>query len=126
MKNRCYTLTSNYQKCEICNDVLLGKQFYLFPCSHGFHCGCLQDQAAHILPPNQLAALESLQDNLKALINRNRELDSRSKAQYETIQAEIDSYVSADCPLCGYAMINLLMQPLLDESAIDESKQWAL
>lgn len=30
-----------HQKCEYCDDDLIGKQFYLFPCGHGYHEDCL-------------------------------------------------------------------------------------
>ena len=29
------------QKCELCGDQLLHNDFYLFPCTHGFHSNCL-------------------------------------------------------------------------------------
>jgi vacuolar protein sorting-associated protein 18 len=29
------------QSCECCSSALFGKQFYLFPCGHGFHEDCL-------------------------------------------------------------------------------------
>lgn len=126
MKNRCYSLASNYQRCEPCGEVLLGKQFYLFPCSHGFHCQCLINLAPKILSPQQFHALESLLDSLKSLTGRGKEFDNRTRIQYENIQAEIDNFVAADCPLCGSAMISSLMNPLVDDSASMEAKSWEL
>eukprot|EP01037_Dinobryon_pediforme_P032678 gene32678-37738_t len=106
MKNRCYTLSSNYHRCETCHDLLLGKQFYLFPCSHGFHCDCLIQQAPRILSPAQYQAFAVLADAMKTLTSgRGKEFDHRTRMQVENIQAEMDNYVAADCPLCGYAMI---------------------
>jgi vacuolar protein sorting-associated protein 18 len=37
------------QKCECCVDNLFGKQFYLFPCGHGFHEDCLVKRASQYL-----------------------------------------------------------------------------
>jgi hypothetical protein len=127
MKNRCYTLSSNYQRCETCHDLLLGKQFYLFPCSHGFHCECLIQQAPKILTPAQFQAFQVLSDALKTLTaGRGKEFDHRTRVQVEHIQAEMDNYVAADCPLCGNAMIHSLRCPLVDEEAASEAKSWEL
>ena len=29
------------QKCELCDQAILNRVFYLFPCSHAFHADCL-------------------------------------------------------------------------------------
>ncbi len=127
MKNRCYTLSSNYHRCETCHDLLLGKQFYLFPCSHGFHCDCLIQQAPRILSPAQYQAFAVLADAMKTLTSgRGKEFDHRTRMQVENIQAEMDNYVAADCPLCGYAMIQSLSSALIDEEAATEAKTWEL
>jgi hypothetical protein len=32
---------STHQRCEYCGDAVFSKQFYIFPCGHGFHCDCI-------------------------------------------------------------------------------------
>ena len=47
----------------------------------------------------------------------------------EYLQAELDGFVAADCPLCGFAMIRSLGVPLIDmtlPSDVDELKAWEL
>ena len=73
MKNRSYSMTSTHQNCEFCSESLFSSsssagpqrvsqsqqlQFYLFPCSHGFHTKCLLQRAkSHLLlEPSQLSA----------------------------------------------------------------------
>ena len=65
MKSRSYTMSNTHQNCEFCSDTLLSQnmktsqyQFYLFPCSHGFHAKCLLQRAkSHLLlDPSQLSA----------------------------------------------------------------------
>jgi hypothetical protein len=123
MKNRGYSTVSSHQRCEICCDLLLGNQFYLFPCSHGFHANCLLRQTQKNLPPNQLQAIKSLEDSLRALATRVKDLDNRARAQQESLQQELDGYIAADCPLCGYVMINSISTSLISE---EEKKKEAL
>jgi hypothetical protein len=54
MKTRAYSMTAQQQRCEYCSDLLLGKAFYLFPCSHGFHCQCLVQRCTQHLSPAQV------------------------------------------------------------------------
>jgi hypothetical protein len=54
MKTRAYSMTAQQQRCEYCSDLLLGKAFYLFPCSHGFHCHCLVQRCTQHLSPAQV------------------------------------------------------------------------
>jgi hypothetical protein len=75
------------------------------------------------LPPNQLQAIKSLEDSLRALATRVKDLDNRARAQQESLQQELDGYIAADCPLCGYVMINSISTSLISE---EEKKKEAL
>ncbi len=84
-------------------------------------------QAPQILTPSQYQAFQVLADALKTLTTgRGKEFDHRTRVQVENIQAEMDNYVAADCPLCGGAMIQALSLPLVDEQASNEAKSWEL
>jgi hypothetical protein len=126
MKNRAYSTVSSLQKCELCFDLLHRDQFYLFPCSHGFHATCLLDHAPKALTPSQLQALRTLLDSLRAVALRAKESDSRARAALESLQAEIDGLVAADCPLCGYAMINSISCSLIPAEEVKEAETWRL
>ncbi len=142
MKNRAHTTVSQYQQCELCatgagggDAMLLGKQFYLFPCSHGFHGNCLLRHAPRHMEPPQLSALRKIEEQIHQLTSPTggtastaavAALDGRGRAQLDALQAELDGYVGADCPLCGFATIRSLRVSLITEEDTIESKAWAL
>jgi hypothetical protein len=126
MKNRAYCMNSQHQRCEYCVDPLFGKQFYLFPCSHGFHAQCLLKRAPLHLQPAQLSAVRGIEDVLKGLSGRVKDADNRARAQQESLQLELDGYIAADCPLCGFVMIRSLGVSLVAEEDIAEAKSWDL
>jgi hypothetical protein len=127
MKRRGYSVSSQ-QRCEYCADALFSRQFYLFPCSHGFHGDCLLRRVyshGHIEGP-QLATVRRLEEQLKAVSARVKDADKRAIAQQEQLQNELDGYIAADCPLCGYVMISSLSTSLITESDTEEAASWRL
>jgi vacuolar protein sorting-associated protein 18 len=130
MKTRAYSTVSQHQRCEYCTDLLFGKPFYLFPCSHGFHCHCLLQRASQFLSPAQVSAVQGVEELLRGLAGRGKDfsLDRRGRAEQEALQQELDGYIAADCPFCGFAMIQALSQPLIGQQAadIEEAKSWAI
>eukprot|EP01038_Epipyxis_sp_PR26KG_P012525 gene12525-16800_t len=126
MKNKAYSVSSQYQKCEHCSEVLFGKQFYLFPCSHGFHSHCLLKKVSQHLDSGSLNTIYSIQDMLRGLSGRVKDSDNRARAQQEALQTELDGYIAADCPLCGYMMINSINIALIGDNEAVEAKSWEL
>ncbi len=128
MKNRAYSMTSQHQRCEYCVDPLFGKQFYLFPCSHGFHSHCLLRRAPQHLQPSQLSAVRGIEDSLRGLSGRVKDSDNRARAQQEALQLELDGYIAADCPLCGFVMIRSLEVSLVapEDGDYHDIKSWDL
>ncbi|CEG37781.1 vacuolar protein sorting-associated protein 18 [Plasmopara halstedii] len=43
LRKRCAVVSGN-QRCELTGQNLLGKEFYVFPCSHAFHAGALRQE----------------------------------------------------------------------------------
>jgi vacuolar protein sorting-associated protein 18 len=126
MKHRAYSVAYSSQKCELCAQELRTNQFYLFPCAHGFHSHCLVQSCAQSLPPAQRQELQRIQDSLSTLFRQGTQ-DARIKAnQQELLQQQLESLIAADCPLCGYAIINKLTQSLLDETSGEEKSSWML
>jgi ribosomal protein S14 len=126
MKRRGYSVSS-LQRCEYCPTALFNRQFYLFPCSHGFHNDCLMQRVhehKHLDPP-QLEAVSALETQIAALARRSKD-DKRAMSQQEYLQNELDGYVAADCPLCGYVMIRSLASPLVSESDLVDAQSWEL
>ena len=125
MKKRGYTTTSS-QRCEICNDMLFRRQFYLFPCSHGFHGDCLMKKMTTFLDPNQLASIRNIEEQLKLLAVRVKDSDKRAITQQEYLQNELDGFIAADCPLCGYVMIQALTVPIITDDDRSEALSWEI
>ena len=40
LRNRFITVSTE-ERCSKCNELLMHRQFYFFPCQHGFHTDCL-------------------------------------------------------------------------------------
>lgn len=126
MKKRGYT-ASTLQRCDYCGEGLFARQqLYLFPCSHGYHADCLVRRVSKALDGVKLAAVRNLEEQLKTLQARSSASDKRALAQLEFLQNEIDGYVAADCPLCGYMMIDSLSIPLINQDDEAEAQSWIL
>jgi hypothetical protein len=127
MKKRGYSASSN-QRCEYCLEGIFSKQFYLFPCSHGFHCDCLLRHATthNHLDSSQLSTVKSLEEQLRFVSARAKDNDKRALVQQELLQNELDGFIAADCPLCGYVMIASLSQPLITAEDESDLASWKL
>jgi hypothetical protein len=125
-KKRGYGFSTT-QKCEYCTDIVFSRPFYIFPCSHGYHCDCVMKRLTEHLEPSRVEAVLALDSKLQAASKRAKDLDRRAILQQEYLQHEIDGLVAADCPLCGEAMIRSLALPLIPElDRENELKFWAL
>lgn len=63
LKNRFITISSN-ALCSKCEQLLLTRQFYVFPCHHSFHADCLIGMVKEYLPPYTLRKIIALQTEL--------------------------------------------------------------
>jgi len=63
LKHRFITIDAGEQ-CSSCNNLLLMRQFYVFPCHHAFHAECLIGMAKEYLPPHALRRIIALQTQL--------------------------------------------------------------
>lgn len=125
MRKRGFVASKN-QKCETCRNVLCSGQFYLFPCSHGYHSNCLRTLILNTFDEAKSNLVKGLEDQLSVQLSRSSEVDKRTQAQIEYLQNEIDGYIAADCPLCGYVMIEMLSCDFLTDKEIEEIKLWEI
>ncbi|TEB39011.1 DigA protein [Coprinellus micaceus] len=63
LKNRFITIDAGEQ-CSSCSNLLLTRQFYVFPCHHTFHADCLIGMAKEYLPAHALRRIVLLQNQL--------------------------------------------------------------
>lgn len=124
MKTRGYSTSSSHDRCDLCVESLRGQQYYLFPCSHGFHSSCLLNEAHKFLSGKSLSDLIFLQESLGSLTMRAKDADSRTRSQLEALQQELDGYIAADCPLCGYMMISSVAASLIREEEQEIANSW--
>ena len=55
------------QKCHHCMQTLVQRQFYIFPCRHGFHADCLISEVTKTMSTRSLRKLLELQQQISAL-----------------------------------------------------------
>ncbi|TRM66423.1 Pep3/Vps18/deep orange family-domain-containing protein [Schizophyllum amplum] len=63
LKNRFVTISAG-DSCSQCGQLLLTRQFYVFPCHHSFHADCLIGLAKEYLPGHALRRMLALQNEL--------------------------------------------------------------
>ncbi len=134
MKKRAYS-ASALQRCEYCPEVLFGKQFYLFPCGHGYHCDCALAHANVILGHDPVALMDAKKSAMliDSIVQKNRNMsgvrESSNKvllAKMELLQTELDGYIAAECSFCGSVMIRLMGMPLISPEEAEEANSWSL
>ena len=70
--------------------------------------------------------IKNLEEQLRLVSARAKDNDKRALAQQEFLQNELDGFIAADCPLCGFVMIASLSQPLITEEDETEMASWKL
>ena len=57
MKKRGYGFSAA-QRCEYCRNAIFSRPFYVFPCSHGYHCDCIMKRLPEHLDHTQVSPKE--------------------------------------------------------------------
>ena len=134
MKKRGYS-ASLTQRCEFCPEALLQREYYLFPCGHGYHCDCALRQASSILGDNSNALMDAKKNAslIESILEKHRGIagpkesgNKRVMAKLELLQTELDGYIAAECALCGSVIIKLVGEPLISPSDMPEAESWSL
>ncbi|KAG7401490.1 Vacuolar protein sorting-associated protein 18 like protein [Phytophthora boehmeriae] len=89
LRKRCAVVSGN-QRCELTGQNILGKEFYLFPCSHAFHAGALRQEMQKHLNSFQ-------RQTVKQLIQKLNELSTEMPASTNFFQR----------PLAAFTFLNL-------------------
>lgn len=102
MRQKGYPLAA-HQRCEYCDDLLFARQFYLFPCTHGYHTDCLLQRiySHRHLEPSQLAAVSKIEEEIRSLRSRSIENDKRSQVKLEYLQSELGKVTAFDVWICN-------------------------
>lgn len=113
--DRRYAIVEPGERCYICRLPLLARQFFVFPCQHGFHSECLGKKVLQQAGLTQRGRIRELQASLgRARGGERREREVR----------ELDGLVAGACALCGDAAIRLVEEPFVKEG--EQGDEWAL
>lgn len=66
LANRFVSVEAN-EKCGVCQELVLQRQFYVFACNHAFHADCLVSETTKYLSPRTLRRILILQEELSSL-----------------------------------------------------------
>ncbi|KAK9767863.1 tethering complex subunit [Basidiobolus ranarum] len=139
LKNR-FAIVSLDKSCALCDQPILTRQFYIFPCQHGFHADCLINKVKQHLNPTQLRVLQELQGRIThGLTVQRRTNSSNSQVSFhpeieslkefrklEGQKEELDELVASECYLCGDIMIKSIDLPFIPSSEQEELCSWSV
>uniref|UniRef100_A0AAV1V4J9 Pep3/Vps18 beta-propeller domain-containing protein n=2 Tax=Peronospora matthiolae TaxID=2874970 RepID=A0AAV1V4J9_9STRA len=84
LRKRCAVVSGN-QRCELTGQNILGKEFYLFPCSHAFHAGALRQEMQKHLNSFQ-------RQTVKQLVQKLNELSTEMPASTNFFQRPLSAF----------------------------------
>jgi len=126
VRNRCALITAT-NSCTICENTLLVRNFYVFPCGHKFHADCLLSEIYPTLTEPRKKLLQEHQRKLHEF-TRNQDMLSTGSAVISTrdqIKADIDDIVAYECIYCGDTMIKLIDTPFISEDDFNRvQREW--
>ncbi|CAG8483434.1 620_t:CDS:10 [Paraglomus occultum] len=88
---RCrFAVVSTNEKCSLCDFPMLTRQFYIFPCQHGFHSDCLINKVKHHLNPRQIRRILELQEKIAQEISNINHAVAKPLAKPQTQAGGLD------------------------------------
>ncbi|KAJ6264880.1 Vacuolar membrane protein [Drechslerella dactyloides] len=112
--DRRYAIIEPGERCYVCQDPLLAKQFFVFPCQHAFHTDCLAG-TVKTGGAGVKTKIEGLEKAIEA---------AGPGTRREKLVEEFDSLVAAACVLCSDFAIRLISEPFV--TAGDNRGEWAV
>lgn len=94
-----------------------GEPFYVFPSGYVVLESALKKEVLPYLNENQIKRVSEIENELKGFTELQRQQDVR----YDTLQAEMDGLIAAECPLTGSIMVNSIARGFDDD---EESKSF--
>eukprot|EP00941_MAST-03F_sp_MAST-3F-sp1_P003296 g3296.t1 len=124
-----YGFVGGTQTCEICGDSVLGRPFFLFPCTHVFHCDCLENEMKLHVPMSERKKTEKLQKKLSNLLSdttsQNVSMEGKL-AEIEQTRNEIESIVASECLYCSDIMIESVSEPFVASLEMEAGENWGI
>jgi len=110
-----YQFVRATDRCSVCGDLLLSREFYLFSCSHRFHTDCLIDTVIPHLGQARRKRVAELQE----IVGQPQEETVSTfsgQTKQEMAAQELADIVAGECPFCGEIMIRDLDSPFIEDS----------
>lgn len=106
VRNRCAVIRATDQ-CTLCENTLLIRHFYIFPCGHKFHADCLMSEIFPTLSQPRKKLLTELQKKLSEVTLNQEALSTSSSgiSSRDQLKSSIDEIIASECVYCGDGMI---------------------
>jgi len=128
LRNRCGVVRAG-QLCDHCHHLALTRNLYLFPCGHVFHIDCLIDFTGPLMTGERRERVQEIISELAKLKNISKQGDGVNSVAVQqksnSLRAQLDNLVAAECPLCGDLMIRLIEVPFIQPKE-DAISKWAI
>lgn len=94
-----------------------GEPFYVFPSGYVILESALKREVLPYLNDKQATRVAEIEQELR----RHAEQGRHPESKYNTLQAELDGLIAAECPLTGSIMVESIDHPFPDSDEINES-----
>ncbi|EGG06619.1 uncharacterized protein MELLADRAFT_35979, partial [Melampsora larici-populina 98AG31] len=126
LSNR-FVIINQSDHCQSCDEKLVTRAFYIFPCQHSFHADCLIKEVTQHMSPHQLRRMLTLQTKLSQSNSQNQNqkgtMNSEIKIgekrnELDKCKDELDELLASKCVLCDLALKSL-NKPFLNEGEFE-------
>ncbi|EMR11119.1 hypothetical protein PNEG_00716 [Pneumocystis murina B123] len=111
--NNWFVILNAEEECNICRNMLLNEQFYVFPCQHCFHKDCLFLKVSEDTTSWQYRRIQDLQSLISKFKN---DISGKQVQQCKKLTKELDDIISSECILCGSTMIRSIDKSFIDNN----------
>ncbi|KAF2084146.1 hypothetical protein K490DRAFT_49808 [Saccharata proteae CBS 121410] len=120
-----YAIVEPGERCWICRLPLLARQFFVFPCQHGFHANCLGGRVVRVAGAGTGRRVRELQGEVAVGGGGGEEGEGvgMSAKKRERAARELDALVAGQCVLCGELAVKLIDEPFVGAR---EGNEWSL
>lgn len=120
-----YQFVRSTDRCSVCGELLLSREFYLFPCTHRFHTDCLIEVLLPHLGPARRRRINELQTILKQAPTEETISTFSGQTREEQAAQELADIIAGECPYCGELVIRDIDTPFIEDQLFDQTiNEW--